>query len=84
MKRYRFASTTAAREVDLRDYEDIILEAANEVIPNRKIKVGRRDFKVEYITRGEAIALGRLLAKTKLWKYHIDAPKLFIGEEMED
>jgi len=84
MKRYRFASTTAAKEVDLRGYEDIILEAANEVIPNRKIKVGRHDFKVEHITRGEAIALGRLLAKTELWKYHIDAPKLFIGEEMED
>ena len=68
----------------MREYEDNILEAANEVIPNRRIKVGRHDFKVEYITRGEAIALGRLLAKTKLWKYHIDAPKLFIGEEMED
>ena len=84
MKRYRFASTTAAKEVDLRDYEDIILEAASEVIPNRKIRVGRHDFKVEHITRGEAIALGRLLAKTELWKYHIDAPKLFIGEEMEE
>ncbi len=84
MKRYRFASTAAAKSIDLREFEDVILDAAKEVIPNRRIKVYKSYYTVEYISRGEAIALGRLLAKTKLWKYHVDAPKLFVGEEMEE
>ena len=84
MKRYRFASTEAMKTADLREYKDIILEAANMVIPKRKVKVYKNYYTVEYISRGEAIALGRILARTGLWEYHVDAPKVFIGEEMEE
>ena len=84
MKRYRFASTQFMKETDLRDYEDIILKAAREVIPEGKVKVYKHYYTVDRITRGQAIAMGRLLARTKLWAYHMDAPKLFIGEKLEE
>lgn len=46
MKRYRFASTRFMKETDLRDYEDIILKAAREVIPEGKVKVYKHYYTV--------------------------------------
>lgn len=84
MKKYYLASPEERSIADLRLYEETIVQAVKSVIPNAKVKVCEKYYTVDHITRGQAVAIGRILARTELWEYHMDAPKLFIGEKMEE
>ena len=82
MRLFTFASGAARKEVDLRDFEDIIINTVKEVIPGAKVKVYPYGYVVDKITRGEAIKIGRKLASTDLCTYCIKISKLFNGENL--
>ena len=82
MRLFTFASGAARKEVDLRDFEDIIINTVKEVIPGAKVKVYPDGYVVDKITTGEAIKIGRKLASTELCTYCIKISKLFNGENL--
>lgn len=84
MRLFTFASGAARKEVDLRDFEDIIINTVKEVIPGAKVKVYPDGYVVDKITTGEAIKIGRKLASTDLCTYCIKISKLFNGGNIND
>ena len=50
-------------EVDLRQYAQQIIDAINETVPNKNPKVFKDYFSTDRLSQGEAVALGRELAK---------------------
>jgi hypothetical protein len=51
------------RDVDLRYYEDIIIETINKTVPGKNPSVYKDSFVTDKLTQSEAVALGRALAK---------------------
>ena len=82
MRMFTLASGAARKEVDLRDFEDIIINTVKDVIPGAKVKVYPDGYVVDAITTGEAIKIGRKLASTALCTYCIKISKLFNGENL--
>lgn len=82
MRMFTLASGAARKNVDLRDYEDIIIKAITDIIPNAKVKVFEDCYVIDKVTKGESIKIGRKLASTKLCTYCIKISKLFSGEEI--
>ena len=83
MKKYYLASPDDRGAVDLRQYRDTIISSVKSVIPDAEVKVRKEYYTVDHITRGQAVAVGRVIARSDLWRYHMDAPKLFIGTKIE-
>lgn len=79
MRMFTLASGAARKEVDLRDYEDVIIKAVTDVIPNAKVEVFKECYVVDSVTVGESIKIGRKLASTKLCMHCIKISKLFNG-----
>ena len=50
-------------EVDLRQYAQQIIDTINETVPNKNPKVFKDYFSTDRLSQGEAVALGRELAK---------------------
>lgn len=87
MKKYTLASSTARKAVDLRDYEDVIVKSATDVMGSRvdKVVVEQDCYYVSPTpTKGEAIRIGRLICKSGLCRYCVQIPKLFSSVEMEE
>ncbi len=51
------------RDVDLRFYEDIIIETINKTVPGKHPSVHKDCFLTDKLNQSEAVALGRALAK---------------------
>ena len=51
------------KDVDLRKYENVIIETINNTVPGKNPKVSRRYFYTDVLTQSEAVSLGRALAK---------------------
>ncbi len=51
------------RDVDLRNYEDIIIETINKTVPGKHPSVHKDCFLTDKLNQSEAVALGRALAK---------------------
>ncbi len=51
------------KNVDLRQYEQKIIDAINKVVPDKNPQVFMDYFSTDPLTQGEAIAVGRELAK---------------------
>jgi hypothetical protein len=51
------------RDVDLRIYEDIIIETINKTVPGKHPSVHKDCFLTDKLNQSEAVALGRALAK---------------------
>ena len=49
--------------VDLTQYSDLIEETINKVVPGKNPKVFENHFSTDPLTQGEAVAVGRELAK---------------------
>ena len=85
MRRYYLASVEKRGTVDLREYEDKIMEAVKQIIPSATVVV-EKDYYTVHPTpeRGAAIRIGRLLSsRDVLGQYCIPIPKLFCSEEVE-
>ena len=56
------------RDVDLRDYEKIIIETINNTVPGKNPKVYRKYFYTDTLTQSEAVSIGRALARVECLK----------------
>ena len=50
-------------DVDLRRYEQLIIETVEKIVPGKNPKVFKEYFSTDPLTQGEAVSLGRELSK---------------------
>lgn len=80
MRKYSLANP-AFRDVDLRDYTDVIISKVHEIVPSATVIVERDGYILDdNITRGQVIKIGRNVAKSQLWKYRLPRDLLFVGK----
>ena len=86
MRKYALASPEHKRDVDLRDYEDVIVEAVMTAMKNVddvSVVVHEHYYEVSPSPgRGAAIAIGRAICKSGLGKCCVQIPKLFSSREV--
>lgn len=58
-------SDKAYKHVDLRQYESLITDTINEVVPGKNPKVYEEYFSTDELNQSEAVLLGRALAKVE-------------------
>jgi len=84
MKKYKLANTEKRKQVDLRNHQNIIIEAVAEVIPNAIVTVEKDYYCVTPPpSKGEAISIGRKICKSNLNCYCIFISKLFCSDDFE-
>lgn len=88
MRKYYLASPEHKQNVDLRDYEEVIVEAvmaAMKDVEDVLVVVHERCYEVSPSpSRGAAIAVGRAICKSGLGKCCVQIPKLFSSVEVSD
>ena len=86
MRRYALASLEHKQNVDLRDYEDVIVAAVMTAMKDVEVVsvvVHERYYEVSPSpSRGAAIAIGRAICKSGLGKCCVQIPKLFSSVEV--
>ena len=86
MRRYALASPEHKQNVDLRNYEDVIIVAvlaAMKDVEDVSVVVHERYYEVSPSpSRGAAIAIGRAICKSGLGKCCVQIPKLFSSVEV--
>ncbi|MBE7041065.1 MAG: hypothetical protein E7400_03760 [Ruminococcaceae bacterium] len=50
-------------DVDLRQFEQTILDVVNKTVPNKNPKVFKKYFSTDVLTQSESVSLGRALSK---------------------
>ncbi len=86
MKRYTLASVDARAQIDLRLYQDIIVEAVATVMTGKGVTVVvEKDcyYLSPSPSQGEAVKIGRLICRSTLNKHCVHIPKLFNGVEVK-
>jgi hypothetical protein len=66
-----------SHDVDLREYEDIIIATVNTITPNKNPKVFKEYFSTDVLTQSEAVSLGRALSKLEDLKVYGKTVKIF-------
>lgn len=86
MRWYYLVSQDAKQNVDLRDYEDVIVAAVMEVMKNVEgvsVMVHERYYEVSPTPeRKYAVAIGRKICKSALSQHCVHIPKLFSSREV--
>jgi len=86
MRKYYLASQDAKQKVDLRDYEDVIVDAVMEVmrdVEDVSVVVHEKYYEVSPSPdRGHAVAIGRMICKSALSQHCVLIPKLFSSVEV--
>ena len=86
MRRYSLASSEHKQNVDLRDYEDVIVNAVMAVmkdVEDVSVLVKEKFYEISPSPgRGTAIAIGRAICKSGLGKCCVQIPKLFSSVEV--
>lgn len=70
MRRMFRLSDASHKDIDLREYEDEILEIADRIIPGKNPKVYHNYFMTDEPTQGERVRLGRELSKSSRLKQY--------------
>ena len=71
------------RDIDLRDYKDIIIDTVNSVVPGKNPQVYKEYFSTDPLTQSESVLLGRALAKLdelKCYGKQVTIFRLFDGK----
>lgn len=85
MRRYTLASLDARNDVDLRDFEGIIVDAVHSVCPTATVRVEKDCYYVSpTLEKGDAVKVGRQICKSALCKYCVHIPKLFSSIEVKE
>jgi hypothetical protein len=85
-RKYKLADRTH-KNVDLRQYEKIIVDTVNKTIPDKNPKVFKEYFSTDPLTQREAVLLGRALAKLdelNVYGKEITTFRLFDGKIYSD
>ena len=84
MRKYLLASVSEREDVDLRDYEDTIIEAVHEFMPKASVTVEKDCYYVDPTPdRGTAVKIGRKICQSQLKESCITIRKLFASVEIE-
>ena len=86
MRRMFRLSDASHKDIDLREYEDEILEIADRIIPGKNPKVYQNYFMTDELTQGERVRLGRELSKSPRLKQYgkeVTSFRLFEGRSVE-
>ena len=86
MRRMFRLSDASHKDIDLREYEDEILEIADRIIPGKNPKVYQNYFMTDELTQGERVRLGRELSKSPRLKQYgkkVTCFRLFEGKSLE-
>ena len=59
----KLADKSLRKTIDLRDYEDIIIDTINEVVPNKNPIVQSDHFSTDVLSHSQAVKLGFALAE---------------------
>ena len=72
--------------VDLRNYEDLIIDTINEIAPGKNPVVEKDHFSTDVLTHSEAVKIGFALAETDIAKLGIVVSifRLFNGHIVKD
>lgn len=65
------------RDVDLRDYEKLIMDTVNNTVKGKNPKVFKDYFSTDPLTQSEAVLLGRALSKLKELKCYGKSVTIF-------
>ncbi len=87
MRRMFRLSDASHKDIDLREYEDEILEIADRIIPGKNSKVYQNYFMTDELTQGERVRLGRELSKSPRLKQYgkeMTSFRLFEGKSVEE
>lgn len=85
MREYKLASSDNRQNVDLTEYEDLIKDVIHSEAPNITVTVFPDRYVLNNpISKGQAIRIGRRLAKSSLGQYCVLRPILFIGQESDE
>ena len=85
MRRYSLVSSTSRSNVDLRDYAEVITEAVHSVMPKAKVRVEQDCYYVSPSPdQSQAVKIGRTICQSKLRKYCVMVPKLFVSYEIQE
>ena len=74
------------KEVDLRQFENIIIQTVNATIKGKHPRVSKHYFSTDLLTQSEAVSLGRALAKIdelKVYGKTVTIFRLFDGKSYE-
>jgi hypothetical protein len=83
MREYQLASSVYREQIDLTKHRRLIERIVHKYVPDGEVTVNHESFLIEQdITKGQAIMIGRDLAKTELGKYCIQRPSLFVGRRI--
>ena len=83
MRVYSLANPDYRKNVDLREYEKYIREAVLNTNANLQVVVDKSSYAIpDTVTIGEAIKIGRAIAKSPLGQYCMERPVLFIGAKV--
>ena len=85
MRKYYLASSGDRSDVDLRTYQNEIIDAVHRYMPGAQVEVTEHYYTVHPTPdQGSAIKIGRLLSsKDVMGTYCVKIPKLFCSEEVE-
>lgn len=85
MRKYSLANGSKRGVVDLRDYEDIIVDAVLEFAPGSTVIVSKDHYIVkEQLTQSQAVKIGRKICESDLSQHCIKLSKLFNSKEVTD
>ena len=76
-------SDTNFRNVNLKNYEDIIINTINTIAPNKNPKVYETYFETDELTQSQAVRLGQALSRTSELKQYckkVIQYRLFTGK----
>ena len=79
-------AVTDHKDIDLRQFEDIIVETVNKTVQGKNPKVFKSYFSTDVLTQSEAVSLGRALAKIdelKVYCKTVTIFRLFDGKTYE-
>lgn len=62
LRKYKLSDRS--QNVDLRQYQDEIVDTINEAVPDKHPKVYADHFTTDQLTRSEAVRIGRALSKS--------------------
>ena len=74
------------RKIDLRQYEDLIIQTINETVPGKNPKVFEDYYSTDILTKGESIRIGRALSKIPQLKQYgkeVTIFRLFDGKNYD-
>lgn len=81
IRTYAFAKKSARENVNLKNFSHIIIPIIQSVIPGVMVQVNEQSYTVYGIKHGEAITIGRMLAKEFSNEFAVQKSVMFVSVE---